>query len=85
MFAENFMRCIDGLPLDDGPLMAMRTASSKSGLGKVLLIDFNYDVEPLPGKFPIPGIGPFSLLQDAHEPLGQDALPLDVLESSAQG
>src|SRR5215831_12151379 len=23
-----------------------------------------YDIEPLPGKFPLPGVGPFSLLQE---------------------
>ena len=31
----------------------------ESGFGKGILIDFNYDTEPLPGKFPLPGIGPF--------------------------
>lgn len=36
----------------------------ESGFGKGVLIDFNYDVEPLPGKFPLPGVGPFSLLQE---------------------
>ncbi len=36
----------------------------ESGFGKGILIDFNYDTEPLPGKFPLPGIGPFSLLQE---------------------
>ena len=36
------------------------------GLWQGLLIDFNYDVEPLPGKFPLPGIGPFSLLQESR-------------------
>lgn len=36
----------------------------ESGHGKGFLIDFNYEVEPLPGKFPLPGIGPFSLLKE---------------------
>ena len=36
----------------------------ESGFGKCILIDFNYDTEPLPGKFPLPGIGPFSLLEE---------------------
>jgi len=36
----------------------------ESGFGKGILIDFNYDTEPLPGKFPIPGFGPFSLLEE---------------------
>jgi len=37
----------------------------ETGYGKGLLIDFNYEVEPLPGKFPLPGIGPFSLLEES--------------------
>lgn len=36
----------------------------ESGFGKGILIDFNYDVEPLPGKYPLPALGPFSLLQE---------------------
>jgi sulfide:quinone oxidoreductase len=38
----------------------------ESGNGKGLLIDVNYDVEPLPGKYPLPGIGPFSLLKETE-------------------
>lgn len=37
----------------------------ETGGGKALLIDFNYDVEPLPGKYPLPGLGPFSLLEES--------------------
>ena len=36
----------------------------ESGYGQGLLIDFNYDTEPLPGVFPLPGLGPFSLLAE---------------------
>ena len=36
----------------------------ESGFKKAYLIDFNYKIEPLPGKFPIPVIGPFTLLGD---------------------
>ena len=36
----------------------------ETGYGKAMLIDFNYDQEPLPGKFPVPGIGPMSLLKE---------------------
>ena len=36
----------------------------ESGFGKGILIDFNYNTEPLPGKFPLPGVGPFSLLEE---------------------
>jgi len=38
----------------------------ESGFGKGILIDFNYETEPLPGKFPLPGIGPFSLLEETR-------------------
>ena len=37
----------------------------ETGFGKGILIDFNYTTEPLPGSFPLPGIGPFSLLQES--------------------
>ena len=33
---------------------------------KALLIDFNYDTEPLPGKFPIPRVGPLALLKESR-------------------
>ncbi len=36
----------------------------ETGFGKGSLIDFNYDTEPLPGTYPLPGIGPFHLLMN---------------------
>jgi sulfide:quinone oxidoreductase len=38
----------------------------ESGRGKALLIDFNYDTEPLPGDYPLPGLGPFRLLEETR-------------------
>lgn len=38
----------------------------ESGGGKALLIDFNYEVEPLEGKFPFPFVGPMSLLKETR-------------------
>jgi len=38
----------------------------ETGHGKGALIDFNYDTEPLPGYFPFPGLGPFSLLKESR-------------------
>ncbi len=64
-FSENFLRHIDGLemlPSFDGHANCF----IESGFGKGLLIDFNYDVEPLPGRYPLPGIGPFTLLQESE-------------------
>jgi sulfide:quinone oxidoreductase len=37
----------------------------ETGHGKAVLLDFNYDTEPLPGKFPLPGIGPLTLLAES--------------------
>jgi sulfide:quinone oxidoreductase len=37
----------------------------ETGFGKAALIDFNYEFEPLPGKFPLPGLGPFTLLGES--------------------
>jgi sulfide:quinone oxidoreductase len=38
----------------------------ESGFGKAFLIDFNYDTEPLAGEYPLPGVGPFSLLKETR-------------------
>jgi sulfide:quinone oxidoreductase len=38
----------------------------ETGYGKATLIDFNYDTEPLPGKFPFAKIGPMDLLKVTH-------------------
>jgi sulfide:quinone oxidoreductase len=60
---ENLVREIEGheaLPTFDGHA----TCFLASGFEKAILLDFNYEVEPLSGKFPFPGMGPFSLLDD---------------------
>jgi sulfide:quinone oxidoreductase len=38
----------------------------ESGFEKAYLIDFNYETEPLTGNFPLPGVGPLSLLGDTR-------------------
>jgi sulfide:quinone oxidoreductase len=38
----------------------------ETGNGKALLIDFNYDQEPVTGTFPIPGVGPLRLLKESR-------------------
>jgi len=38
----------------------------ETGFHKALLIDFNYDVEPLPGRFPAPHLGPLPLLTESR-------------------
>jgi len=38
----------------------------ETGFGKAILIDFNYDVEPLPGRFPLAKMGPMKLLEESR-------------------
>jgi sulfide:quinone oxidoreductase len=38
----------------------------ETGGGKALLIDFNYDHEPVTGTFPIAGVGPLRLLKESR-------------------
>lgn len=38
----------------------------ETGNKKALLIDFNYETEPLEGKFPVPIIGPMRLLKESR-------------------
>lgn len=64
VLVENMQRHMEGLdpkPTFDGHANCF----IESGFEKGILIDFNYDVEPLPGKFPLPGFGPFSLLKES--------------------
>ncbi|MDX1640858.1 MAG: FAD/NAD(P)-binding oxidoreductase [Balneolaceae bacterium] len=62
---ENLMSAIKGEPLT-AKFDGHANCFIESGDGKGLLIDFNYETEPLPGKFPIPGVGPFSLLKETR-------------------
>ncbi|HEX5671579.1 MAG TPA: FAD/NAD(P)-binding oxidoreductase, partial [Acidimicrobiia bacterium] len=65
VFVENFLDHIAGRPMKrrfDGHANCF----VESGAGKALLIDFNYETEPLPGTYPIPGLGPLSLLKETR-------------------
>jgi sulfide:quinone oxidoreductase len=65
VLTENIRRVIAGrapLPEFDGHANCF----IETGHEKALLIDFNYETEPLPGRFPLPGIGPFTLLEESH-------------------
>ena len=65
VFTENFLRHVRGEPMT-GSFDGHANCFVESGDGKALLIDFNYDVEPLPGRYPLPGVGPFSLLKESE-------------------
>jgi sulfide:quinone oxidoreductase len=63
-FSENFVHYTQGgelKPLFDGHANCF----IESGNGKAMLLDFNYEVEPLPGAYPVPVIGPFQLLKES--------------------
>lgn len=60
---DNFMSAIENRPLI-AKFDGHANCYIETGYGKGSLIDFNYDTEPLPGTFPLPGIGPFGLLKN---------------------
>lgn len=60
---ENLMNAIENRPLQ-AKFDGHANCYIETGYGKGALIDFNYETEPLPGTFPLPGIGPFGLLKN---------------------
>jgi sulfide:quinone oxidoreductase len=65
VFVENFVQHVDGLPMT-GSFDGHANCFVESGDERALLIDFNYDTEPLPGKYPLPVLGPLSLLEETR-------------------
>jgi sulfide:quinone oxidoreductase len=63
--AANLLRVAAGkdpLPTFDGHAICF----VETGHDKAMLIDFNYETQPLPGRFPVPGVGPLSLLKESR-------------------
>ena len=52
----------DAQPLADGHANCF----IETGRGKAILVDFNYDIQPVPGKFPLPVVGPMTLLAETR-------------------
>jgi sulfide:quinone oxidoreductase len=65
IFCDNFLQLVAGKPMT-GAFDGHANCFIESGKGKGLLIDFNYDTEPMTGKYPVPILGPFSLLQETR-------------------
>lgn len=65
IFTENFLQHIAGQPMTHS-FDGHANCFVESGDGKGLLIDFSYDTEPLPGTYPLAGVGPFSLLKESR-------------------
>lgn len=62
ILTENILSYIEGKPLE-AKFDGHANCFIETGFGKASLIDFNYDTEPLPGKFPYPVVGPMGLLK----------------------
>jgi len=64
-FVPNFIEYINGSEMThefDGHANCF----IETGHDKAMLIDFNYFTEPLPGKYPVPKLGPMSLLEETR-------------------
>jgi sulfide:quinone oxidoreductase len=61
---DNLLRYIAGRELVPG-FDGHANCFIETGFGKAMLIDFNYTTEPLPGRYPLPGVGPFTLLEES--------------------
>ncbi|MCE0485241.1 type III sulfide quinone reductase, selenoprotein subtype [Ornithinimicrobium sediminis] len=65
IFVDNFLQLVEGRPMThrfDGHANCF----IESGYGKGMLLDFNYDTEPLTGTFPLAKVGPLRLLQESR-------------------
>lgn len=60
-FLANFRAAIAGRPLPES-FDGHANCFVESGRGQALLLDFNYDTQPLTGTYPLPAVGPLKLL-----------------------
>jgi sulfide:quinone oxidoreductase len=65
VFVENFLRHVEGLDMRER-FDGHANCFIESGDGKAMLLDFNYDTEPLLGTFPLPQVGPLTLLAESE-------------------
>lgn len=63
--AGNIERAVAGRPLA-AEFDGHANCFIETGRGRAILIDFNYEVEPLPGRFPFPVVGPLPLLKPSR-------------------
>jgi sulfide:quinone oxidoreductase len=61
----NISRFLDGRELEPS-FDGHTNCFIETGFHKALLIDFNYETEPVPGLFPEPHVGPLRLLQESR-------------------
>ena len=84
LLAGNIERYLAGKPLEES-YDGHANCFIETGFGKALLIDFNYETEPLPGRFPSarrPAAPPAGV---AAQPPREADVPVDVLAPAAAG
>lgn len=64
-FIPNFVNYIHGRPMTES-FDGHANCFIESGFHKALLLDFNYDVQPVTGSFPLPHLGPLRLLRESR-------------------
>ena len=65
VFCDNFVDYVEGRQMTKS-FDGHANCFIESGDGRGMLIDFNYDTEPLTGKYPLPVVGPFRLLEETR-------------------
>ena len=65
VFVENFVQLASGRPMTHS-FDGHANCFIEAGGGKGMLLDFNYETEPLTGTFPSPKVGPMSLLKESR-------------------
>ena len=65
LFPDNFVRYVEGKEMTE-KFDGHANCFIESGGGKGMLIDFNYETEPLTGKFPFAVVGPMPLLKESR-------------------
>lgn len=65
VLTDNILNYISGKPLQED-FDGHANCFIETGNNKALLIDFNYEVEPVKGTFPFAGFGPLKLLEETR-------------------
>ena len=65
VFIDNLVQLAHGRPMTHS-FDGHANCFVESGHGKALLLDFNYETEPLTGTFPFPHVGPLQLLKESR-------------------
>ena len=81
MLVENIARFLAGEELDAG-YDGHANCFIETGFHKALLIDFNYETEPLPGRFPT-ALGAAAAARVAAQPPRQADVPVGLLARAA--